>query len=282
MPPSNDDYFIALAHSLADVAAIHTLKRFRAAGVVYDKSQDNPSEQAEFDPVTFAECDAEEAMRALILEHAPSHGIYGEEGGSYNLDADYIWYLDPVDGTRSFIAGQPLWGTLIGLRHGAKVLLGMMDQPYIGERVFAAAGEAQWQSHMRETESKQQALATSRCARLADAIIATTTPELFADDNAAACWQTIVTQARLVRYGGDCYNYALLAAGHIDAVIEQQLAPYDICALIPIIEAAGGRITDWHGTPINLTDNKSLQVLACGDAQLHQTILPQLASAAHP
>ena len=204
---------------------------------------ENKAGDRRFDPVTEADRAAEAVMRRLIKASFPQHGIVGEEFGSEREDADYVWVLDPIDGTKSFIAGFPIWGTLIALLHRGTPVYGMMHQPYIGERFSGDNGSARYRS-----ASSERKLAVRRCASLKEAISFTTSPLLMnASDRAA--FGKVEAEVKLTRYGGDCYSYCMLAAGHLDLVIETELKPYDIAALIPIITGAGGIITTWEGKP---------------------------------
>lgn len=222
-----------------------------------------------FDPVTVADRGAEKAILKVLAERFPAHGLIGEEYGVTRGDARYRWVVDPIDGTRSFILGSPMWGTLIGLLDGDAPVLGLLDQPYTGERFWA--GEKA--SFLRDARGKVKKLETRACPRLEDAIVATTHPDLFAPGKEAKGFQRIKQAARMTRYGGDCYSYGLLAAGFVDVVIEAGLKGYDIVALIPIIEKAGGRVTTWDGRPA--TDGG--RILACGDPDLHAQLLEVLA-----
>ncbi len=252
---------LSFAHQLADAAARATLPLFRNLEIVENKLTDG------FDPVTKADRDAEAAIRALIETHYPDHAITGEE---YDAKAgnEYEWVIDPIDGTRAFMSGMPSWGTLIGLNKNDTPILGMMDQPFTGERYFAAEGEGA----VLRLNGQEQRLAPRNCARLSDAVIATTTPDLFIGSPAETNWLQIAKTAKLTRYGGDCYNYGLVALGQIDAVVEQGLKNVDIQALVPIIEQAGGVITDWQGGPAHHGGT----AVACGDRALHSEILDVL------
>lgn len=266
----NDD-FLTLAHSAADAAAAITLAAFRNNTPIENKASGD-----KYDPVTKADKDAEAAIRAIIEDAFPDHAIWGEEygiKGGTGDGADYQWVIDPIDGTRAFISGIPSWGTLIALTHKGVSEIGICDQPFTGERYYAHKNNA----YLRY-QNKTQEISTSDCVAAADAIVATTTPALFTDTPAAQKWEAITRTVRLTRYGGDCYNYALLASGQIDAVIEQKLSPYDILALVPIIDAAGGVITDWQGNPLTLTnpDSWTGQALACATPALHTALLPHL------
>lgn len=245
---------------IADVAAAETLPRFRRAGAVSNK------EAAGFDPVTEADREAEKAIRALIRSEFPDHGILGEEFGSENPASHHVWVIDPVDGTRSFISGIPLWGTLVGLTAGGDAVAGMMAQPFTGELFYATGGKAFY-----EGPGGAQSLATRKTTALADATLCTTTPSIFRD-RARQDYDRLESLVRLPRYGTDCYAYAMLAAGNIDLVVEVGLQSYDIVALIPIIEAAGGVITDWSGGPAE----KGGQVCAAATPELHAAALAAL------
>ena len=259
--PTSLTAMLRFAHQLADAAAQVTLPLFRNLESVDNKLTDG------FDPVTEADRQAEAAMRTLIEAHYPDHGISGEEYDDKPGDA-YEWVLDPIDGTRAFISGMPSWGTLIGLNHKGAPVLGMMDQPFTGERFFAAQGSG---AHLALRET-QFGLTTRPCTGLSDAVLATTTPELFTDTPAEAAWDTLSKTAKLTRYGGDCYNYALVAAGQIDAVVEQGLKNVDIQPLITVVEEAGGVVTDWQGGPAH----NGGTAVACGDRALHAALLEKL------
>jgi histidinol phosphatase-like enzyme (inositol monophosphatase family) len=251
----------AFLRRLADIAADATLPHFRTPIGVDNKSGER------FDPVTAADVGAERAIRAAIAAAYPDHGIIGEELGNSHDDADFVWVIDPIDGTRSFIAGVPLWGVLIGLVERGVPRLGVMAQPFTGERFFGDGSAANY-----EGPGGARKLATRQCARLAEATLFTTSPDLFSPAEQSA-YQRVEQKARLARYGLDCYAYCMIAAGFVDAVVEAGLKPFDILPLIPIIEGAGGRVTDWQGNPPPATG----QVLATGDARLHDEILELLA-----
>jgi myo-inositol-1(or 4)-monophosphatase len=219
-----------------------------------------------FDPVTEADRAAEAVMRRMIKANFPQHGIVGEEFGNQNEDAEYIWMLDPIDGTKSFIAGFPIWGTLIALLHRGLPVYGMMHQPYIGERFSGDNRSASYRG-----PSSGRKLVVRRCASLGEATSFTTSPLLMnADDRAA--FGKVEAEVRLTRYGGDCYSYCMLAAGHVDLVIETELKPYDIAPLIPIITGAGGVITTWEGEPAQ----GGGRVVAAGDPRVHEAALKLL------
>lgn len=242
---------------LADAAAGQTLPRFRTGISVANK------EAAGFDPVTEGDQAAETAIRALIEEHFPGHGILGEEHGSVGLDRDYVWVIDPIDGTRAFISGLPVWGTLIGLYHKGEAVMGLMDQPFTAERYFAAGGRTSYRDRNGE-----QLLKTRTGVRLEDAILFTTSPYLYRG-GLKERFEAVQSRVRLARYGCDCYAFSLLAGGHVDLVIECGLKPYDVGGLIPLIEQAGGVITDWNGGPAEMGG----EVIAAGSAELHAEAL---------
>jgi histidinol phosphatase-like enzyme (inositol monophosphatase family) len=220
---------------LAESAKVETLPRFRSGLDVVNK------EAGGYDPVTEGDQAAETAIRSLIEAEFPQHGILGEEHGNIGLGRDGVWVIDPIDGTRAFISGLPTWGTLIGFQEKGRAVMGMMDQPFTGERYFAD-GEKAW---YRGPDGERQ-IKTRACADLSDAILYTTSPDIFLDDERAR-FDAVRAKVRLTRYGVDCYAYALLAAGFVDLVIETGLKPYDVGALIPIIEQAGGIMTTWDG-----------------------------------
>ncbi len=263
-PQFSSNAFVPFLDKLADAASKAIMPHFRQAFAVDNKYETG------FDPVTIADRNGESAMRALINETYPEHGILGEEHGPENLDAEHVWILDPIDGTRAFITGLPTWGTLIGLRSGRKATLGMMVQPYIGER-YAGDCTSAW--YYGPLGARQ--LRTRPCEALKDATIFTTTPALFTTPERAA-FDHIEASVQLSRYGTDCYAYCMVAAGHGDAVIESGLKAYDIAALVPIIEGAGGVVTTWTGgSPVD-----GGQILASGDPRLHDLLLRELSQAA--
>jgi len=268
MATSDTIPLLNFAHRLADLARPITLQHFRALTEVENKNLDA------FDPVTQADRDAEAAIRDAIREQFPEHGILGEEFSdeSAKNSQGLRWIIDPIDGTRSYIAGKPNWGTLIGLYAGEDPVLGLVDMPALDERVWATThGPAESRRLGRD-----QPIATRACASPDQAILATTSPEFFTTPPIAALWAEITSQMRLTLYGGDCTNYALLASGHIDCVIERDLNPYDILPLRCVIEAAGGVITDWQGEAVSGGGH----VIACGDRHLHAALLPLLCGAA--
>ncbi|MFZ5834969.1 MAG: histidinol-phosphatase [Pseudomonadota bacterium] len=253
---------IIFAGTLADAARAAILPHFRAAVDVANKKNDG-----KFDPVTIADRDAETAIRTLINKHYPAHGVLGEEFGHTPGGGNLSWCIDPIDGTRAFITGVPQWGVLIGLHDGRAPVLGVMDQPFTGERFTGSRLGA----HLTHN-GKSAPLRTRACANLADAVLTTTHPGAFGKKSEHDAYLRVAGRARLHRYGGDCYAYAMLAHGLIDLVIETALQPWDIQALIPIITAAGGVITNWSGGPAD----QGGQVIAAGDARLHAAALELL------
>jgi histidinol phosphatase-like enzyme (inositol monophosphatase family) len=229
----------ALLLELNAVSAAAILPLFRADHGLEDKRGGGV-----FDPVTEADKGGEAAIRKLVSERFPDHGFIGEEYGEERADAEFVWVLDPIDGTRAFIAGLPVWTTLIGLRFQGEPVLGSIGQPYLGEVFLGSPLGARLR-----TPSGERRLRVRACPELAQAIAATTDPALYADAESDA-WRQIWRRARLVRYGCDAYAYAMVALGTLDLVIEPSLKPWDIEAAIPVLQAAGGIITDWRGDPL--------------------------------
>ncbi|MCY4334975.1 MAG: histidinol-phosphatase [Litoreibacter sp.] len=227
---------LSLADQLAEAARAETLTYFRRP----DIATDNKLESG-FDPVTEGDRAAEAAMRKLIEAQRPDDGILGEEFGSKESKSGLTWVLDPIDGTRGYISGTPTWGTLIALHDGAKPVLGVIDQPYIGERFVGGLG----QSHLDGPRGRD-ALQVSKVTKLSEATILTTFPEVGTSEEGAK-FHAVAERCKLTRYGMDCYGYALLALGQVELVVEAGLQPYDIQAPIAVVEAAGGIVTDWSG-----------------------------------
>ncbi len=240
---------IALAHRLADAAGAAIRPWFRA-GFAQEQKADRS-------PVTQADREAEAVIRALLQRERPGDGIIGEEYGNERAESERVWVLDPIDGTRSFIAGRPIFGTLIALMVGGRPVLGLLDQPISGERWIGGDGHP--------TELNGQRVRVRPCGELRKALFATTAPWFCGPFEAlrAATGDTLL--------GGDCYNYALLAAGHADLVVEEGLQLYDWAALLPIVEAAGGRMTDWSGGPLGAGSDG--RVIAAGDPALVEQAL---------
>lgn len=251
--------YAAFAASLADAVRPLSLGWFRRRLAVDDKADESP--------VTIADREVETALRDRIAARYPSHGIWGEEFGKIGLDAEYVWSVDPIDGTRSFITGHPLWGTLLALLHRGKPVVGVIDIPATGERWIgindAAAG-------LREARFGGEVCTTSPVRTLADATVYATSPDIF-DAAEYARFERLTKAVSRRRFGGDCYAYGLLASGHIELVMEAGLQTYDYLAVAPVIEAAGGVITDWDGKPLTLTSQG--RVLAAANADLHAAAL---------
>lgn len=261
MTPSPDDLaaFEPFLVDLHRAAAAETVPRFRTGLAVEDKGGANTLGGG-YDPVTEADRGAEHAVRALIAERFPHHGVVGEEEGEDRADAEWVWVLDPVDGTRAFVSGLPLWVTLIGLNHRGRPVLGSIGQPYIGELFVGHAGGSKLLSRGSERPIRP------RPRRLAEATVAATDPHAYFEPAELARWTALRGRARLVRLGGDGYLFALAALGGIDLVVETGLKRWDIEPCIPVIEGAGGVVTDWTGAPLSDAGlNARGQVLAAGD-----------------
>lgn len=258
--------FEAFAVELARAAAAVTLPLFRT-----DCGEENKGEPGAFDPVTRADRDAEAAMRRLIEVRFPDHGVIGEEYGEDRPDADHVWVLDPVDGTRAFVAGLPLWTSLIALRQEGRPVTGVIAQPVLDEIFLGGPSGAV----LLKGAEPPCPLRTRSCPRLNDAVIATTDPDIFTGAELGA-WTQVRAAARLARLGCDAYAYAMIAAGRIDLVAETNLKPWDWSALIPVVEAAGGKVVNWRGR----IPDAGGQVLAVGDEALIDQALVTLKRAA--
>lgn len=224
-----------------------------------------------FDPVTEADRAAETIMRRMIAENFAQHGIIGEEFGAKNPQAEFVWVLDPIDGTKSFISGLPVWGTLIGLQQAGRPCYGMMHQPFTRERFYGDGRSASWRGLDSRGKSVERSLHTRACDDLGQATLMTTHPSLLTTATRVP-YARVEDKVRLSRYGGDCYAYCMVAAGHVDLVIESGLNAYDICALVPIIEGAGGVVTDWTGG----SAANGGSIIASGDRRLHEQALALL------
>lgn len=246
--------FSAFVDELASVSGETILPFFRTALSIEDKGRGGG-----FDPVTAADHAAETAMRALIRRTFPDHGIIGEEFGKERADAEYVWVLDPIDGTKSFISGMPAWGTLIALLRSGEPVYGMMNQPFTRERFSGDGGRAHYRGQNGERDLRVRA-----CADLASAVLFTTSP-LLMNARDREMFARVEQAVRLSRYGGDCYAYCMLAAGHVDLVIETELKPYDVLPLVPIIIGAGGIITSWEGG----APHAGGRIIAAGDRRVH-------------
>ena len=261
--------FAAFVDRLGDVASETILPFFRTAIGTEDKNKGG-----RFDPVTEADRAAEVSMRRLIEAQFPTHGIVGEEFGTVRGDAEYVWVLDPIDGTKAFISGLPTWGVLIGLLHRGRPCYGMMVQPFTQERFVGDGTKAQWRGTGLGLSRGIRRLTTRKCPTLKEATLMTTSPLLYGEDKLEAL-RRLEAEAKLTRYGVDCYAFAMLAAGHVDCVVESGVQPYDVVALIPVVEGAGGIMTDWKGGDAA----KGGDVIACGDKRLHEEVLARLGAA---
>ncbi|THD35907.1 MAG: histidinol-phosphatase [Sphingomonas sp.] len=256
------DADIALAEALADAAGAAIRPYFRSGFDVETKDDQSP--------VTIADRAAEQAMRALLAAEAPRDGIAGEEFGTSEGSTGRQWVLDPIDGTRAFIAGRPLFGTLIALVIDGWPAIGVIDQPILKERWVGAVG--------RPTLFNGTPAATRACRDLKDALLATTSPACFGDSELHA-FEHLDAAVRSTILGGDCYNYGAVASGHLDIVVESQLKLHDFAALVPVVEGAGGRMCDWAGDP--LTATSAGDVIAAGDPARIDDILDALACRGH-
>eukprot|EP00201_Polytomella_parva_P014132 CAMPEP_0175058146 /NCGR_PEP_ID=MMETSP0052_2-20121109/11678_1 /TAXON_ID=51329 ORGANISM="Polytomella parva, Strain SAG 63-3" /NCGR_SAMPLE_ID=MMETSP0052_2 /ASSEMBLY_ACC=CAM_ASM_000194 /LENGTH=306 /DNA_ID=CAMNT_0016323479 /DNA_START=117 /DNA_END=1037 /DNA_ORIENTATION=+ len=273
--------YIDVANNLADAASKITLKYFRTKFDVEIKS--------DCSPVTIADRETEIAMRELLAVDCPGHSVFGEEHGiqfGSGEGSQFTWVLDPIDGTKSFITGKPLFGTLIALLHNGRPILGVIDQPYTRERWIGADGYP--------STLNGQSISTRACSSLSHAYLYATTPHMFEGANETA-FNRLRDSVRIPMYGCDCYAYGLLASGMCDLVAEADLKPYDYMALVPIIKGAGGVITDWEGkdlvwnpkrptpglsakeTAAELKAGWPGEVLAAGNAELHAKALAKLA-----
>jgi histidinol phosphatase-like enzyme (inositol monophosphatase family) len=256
---------VAFIERLAHSSGEAILPFFRTGLHVIDKG--SARGEGGFDPVTEADRAAETVIRRMIRDTFPDHGIVGEEFDDVKPEAEHVWVVDPIDGTRAFLCGLPVWGTLIGLMKNGEPVMGVMNQPYTGEMFVGGVGKA----HLKGPRGQRE-LRTRLCSSLGEATLMTTDPRLFSADEGEA-FRRVEGAVRLSRYGTDCYAYAMLAAGHVDLVIEAGLKPYDILALIPIIEGAGGVITTWDGA----SAKDGGRILAAANPALHKAAMEKLA-----
>ena len=261
--PSQDELLL-FANELADVSSEVIKPHFREK-----LSVDNKADEGSYDPVTVADRAAEQVIREALAKHWPDHGIVGEEYDDVIGTGQYSWVIDPIDGTRSFIMGYPTWGTLIGLCEGDKTIIGLMNQPYTGERFWGTDGGSFW----RKGSGQVQRLKTRDCASMENAIMATTDPLMFAAGPELTGFEAVKQKVAMTRYGGDCYAYCMLASGLVDIVVEASLKPHDVIALIPIVKGAGGQMTTWDGGPAE----EGGCIVASGDRRIHQQALKLLA-----
>lgn len=253
--------YLPFAHELADTAADIVRRYYRVPVPIEYK--------ADASPVTRADHEAERAMRQLIRARFPEHGIEGEEFPGERRDADLVWSLDPIDGTKAFVVGRPTFGTLISLLRQGKPILGMIDQCILRERWVGVLGEPSTCNH--------EAIRVRSCPDLGHAVLCTTAPEMFSTIEARAAFASLAQTVRFPVYGGDCYAYGLLAMGFADLVVEYGLDLHDFAALVPIVEGAGGIMTDWRGQP--LRTGSEGRVVAAGDRRVHAQALEILAQA---
>jgi inositol-phosphate phosphatase / L-galactose 1-phosphate phosphatase / histidinol-phosphatase len=251
--------FVQLANALADAARPIAARYFRTQVAIDDKTDNSP--------VTIADREAETAMRDLLQRHVPEHGVFGEEHGAVRTDAEYVWVLDPIDGTKAFITGLPIFGTLVALLHRGKPVMGIIDQPILKERWLGVEGQ---RSTFNGTPISVRA-----CDALAKAYMYSTAPLMFPGAYEKP-HEALTRQVKLFRWGGDCYAYGLLASGHVDLVVEASLKLYDFAALVPVVKGAGGLITDWRGRELDMQSDGS--VLAAGDPAVHRAAMGMLAA----
>jgi histidinol phosphatase-like enzyme (inositol monophosphatase family) len=251
--------FVSLAERLADASGHVVRHYFRSPIEIITK--------ADASPVTIADREAEKELRRMVALAYPQHGLIGEEYPAERQDAEYVWVFDPIDGTKSFITGRPLFGTLIALLHRGRPILGIIDHPALGERWIGAAG--------RPTSFRGKTARVRLCDEIGKAVLAASSPHMFGTAAAAAAFERVRSQTGLTMYGADCYAYGLLASGFHDLVVEANNGIHDFLALVPVIEGAGGIITDWTGRPLGIDSGD--KVLAAGDRRMHDQALRLLA-----
>lgn len=251
-----EGFALELAHTAGGIAEAY----FRSHFSVENKDEDG------FDPVTSADHAIEKVIRETIQSNYPDHDIVAEEGGSTLTGAEYCWYIDPIDGTRAFMMGSPLWGTLVGLTESNKAVFGLLAQPFLGE-LFLGSPAGSWLINNNE----RRRLVSSRCTDIAHARLASTHPNLFSGSDELA-YQRLASACLLDRFGGDCYNYAMLAAGFVDLVAETGLKAFDIVPLVPILEQAGCIVSSWNGGSVL----EGGSVVAAATPELHQQALELL------
>jgi len=251
--------FVDLANRLADASRPILRSYYRRKLDVDIKSDASP--------VTQADREAEAAIRKLINATCPDHGIFGEEFGKEREDAEYVWVLDPLDGTRAFVTGRPTFGTLIALTRNGAPLLGVIDMPVLNDRWVGASG--------RPTMLNGKKVAVRACAGLSEAYLSASIPLMFDTPEKRQKFEAVQAKARSTTFGGDCYQYGMVATGFLDIVVECSLVEYDYLALTPILEGAGGRITDWRGNGLKMGSGD--RVIATGDRRVHDEALTLLA-----
>ena len=257
---------IAFAHKLADAAGQVIRPYFRQRIEVTDKNFAKGI--SVFDPVTAADKGAEEAIRAIIERERPADGIVGEEYGDKTGNSEFTWVLDPVDGTRAFITGRHEWGSLIALEQNGVPVLGIIDQPILRERFVGVNGKAELTSEGARTPLKVRA-----CSDVADAVLCATHPDAYFTPGEREAFGRVKNKVRMTRFGGDCYIFGPLAMGFVDVIVESSFHRWDVAALIPIVEGAGGIITNWQGGSCA----QGGQILAAGDRRVHEQVMKLLA-----
>jgi len=258
-----------VAMALADAARSSALKHFRSDSLHIDNKR---IADGAFDPVTVADREIEKEIREILSRARPDDGVLGEEHNDTQGTSGRSWVIDPIDGTRAFMCGLPTWGVLIALNDGKHPFLGIMDQPFIGERYIGVTDTNSPRARYQH-DGSETIIQTRRCGNLADAVMCSTAPDAFGSDEDIAAFSNLSKQVKLTRFGTDCYGYAMLARGQIDLVVESGLQAYDIQAMIPIVEAAGGIVTNWQGGDCS----QGGQVIAAGDVALHEKALAVLA-----
>jgi histidinol phosphatase-like enzyme (inositol monophosphatase family) len=262
MADERAEEFLRFAIRLADAAGAVVRKYYRAPLAVESK--------ADASPVTIADREAEQALREMIRTTYPEHGIEGEELPDERLDAELVWRLDPIDGTKSFVVGRPMFGTLIALTRADRPILGVIDQCILKERWLGVAGQ--------DSTWNGQPIRVRACPALEQAILSVTSPQMFTASEKEAVAR-LEGAVRFPVYGGDCYAYGLLAMGLIDLIVEADLDVHDFMALVPVIEGAGGIVSDWQGAP--LTPASDGRIIAAGDPRIQESTLKLLASTTH-
>ena len=241
--------FVDLACRLTEVSRPILKRYYRKKLDIIDKADESP--------VTKADRECEAALRETITAAFPDHGIIGEEFGAERTDAEYVWVLDPLDGTRSFITGRPLFGTLIALTRAGKPVMGVIDMPILGDLFLGVAGQP--------STLNGEPIQARPCAALSEAYFSTISPQLFGEEKLPR-FEALRGKVKSMTYGGDCYQYAMVATGFIDLVVERGLGIYDYMALVPVIQGAGGHITDWQGKALTMESDG--QVVAAGDRRI--------------
>lgn len=274
MPATGSFDCLPVAHRLADAARPIARRYFRSSGLGADDKAASGAAPGSYDPVTLADRAIERAMRDILAAERPDDGILGEEYDDVASRSGITWVLDPIDGTRAFLCGLPSWGVLIAVNDGARPVIGIMDQPFTAER-FTGIATADDQSATLHGSEGRRPIAVRDTRDLDAALMCCTDPSMFRSDAERAAFLRIDARVRMTRFGTDCYAYALLAMGQIDLVVEASLKPYDIQAMIPLVEAAGGVVTDWRGGDAQ----HGGQVVAAATPALHAAALSVLKGA---